>query len=388
MILAGLGTLAQPATACQYRTFTTMGMGMSQVDRVEPFFHNGEAPPPAAIVRHRPAFTGNATEFFGIWIVNLVLSVLTLGIYSAWAKVRTQRYFYANTRLVDAPFEYLADPIAILKGRLIAYAVVITLAVGFKLQAFWLVIPLYLLVFAALPFLVCMGLRFRARYSAWRGLRFRFDGTVGEAYTAYLWLPIASLFTLNLLLPYVVCRQHAYMMGNHAYGRKRFSYSGEAGSYYTPFLISLGMAIGLFVLMLSLLTAGIASGTEGMGAKGMGLAVVGLVYGGMFAIGVYLRARWLNLMWNNTRMGEHRIECRVQARRLAWIYLSNGVVILCTLGLAVPWAMVRTLRYRLECIELLVQGTIDEIQADGSRDTTSTGAEMVDALDMDMDIAL
>src|SRR5258707_6333866 len=42
-------------------------------------------------------FTGRAGEYFRIWIVNICLSIVTLGIYSAWAKVRRKRYFYGNT---------------------------------------------------------------------------------------------------------------------------------------------------------------------------------------------------------------------------------------------------------------------------------------------------
>ena len=49
------------------------------------------------IVRHRPEFRGDPKEYFRIWIVNLALTILTLGIYSAWAKVRKQRYFYLST---------------------------------------------------------------------------------------------------------------------------------------------------------------------------------------------------------------------------------------------------------------------------------------------------
>ena len=143
--------------------------------------------------RYTPEFHGRAGEFFGIWIVNLVLTVLTLGIYSAWAKVRTQRYFYSNTRLAGAPFDYLADPITILKGRLIAYAVLIVLVVSLKLQLLWVVVPLYLAILVLFPWLIQLSLRFRARYSAWRGLRFRFDGTIKDAYTAYMWLPILAI---------------------------------------------------------------------------------------------------------------------------------------------------------------------------------------------------
>ncbi|MFB1034562.1 MAG: DUF898 family protein, partial [Sinobacterium sp.] len=33
-------------------------------------------------------FLGKTGEFFSIWIVNLLLTIVTLGIYSAWATVR------------------------------------------------------------------------------------------------------------------------------------------------------------------------------------------------------------------------------------------------------------------------------------------------------------
>jgi hypothetical protein len=79
------------------------------------------APPPGPRVE-RIRFSGTAGEYFGIWIVNLFLTVITLGIYSAWAKVRKKRYFYGNTWLADGNFEYHGNPLAILKGRLLAFA--------------------------------------------------------------------------------------------------------------------------------------------------------------------------------------------------------------------------------------------------------------------------
>ena len=66
------------------------------------------------------SFTGTGGEYFKIWIVNLALTIVTLGVYSAWAKVRRLQYFYRHTRLAGAGFDYHGDPIAILKGRIIA----------------------------------------------------------------------------------------------------------------------------------------------------------------------------------------------------------------------------------------------------------------------------
>src|SRR5262249_422411 len=75
-----------------------------------------ETPP----LEKRFEFRGSASEYFGIWIVNLALTFVTFGIFSAWAKVRRERYFNGNTWVAGAPFEYLANPLNILKGRIVA----------------------------------------------------------------------------------------------------------------------------------------------------------------------------------------------------------------------------------------------------------------------------
>src|SRR3954471_16873506 len=78
------------------------------------------SPPP---LPHPLEFTATGGEYFRIWIVNLALTVITLGLYSPWAKVRRKRYFYEHTMLGGEAFDYRGKPIAILKGRLVAVAV-------------------------------------------------------------------------------------------------------------------------------------------------------------------------------------------------------------------------------------------------------------------------
>src|SRR3977135_3565979 len=74
--------------------------------------------------RHPVEFTADTGEYFRIWIVTLALTIVPLGIYSPWAKVRKRRYFYGHTRIDGEAFEYRANPLAILKGRLIAVAAI------------------------------------------------------------------------------------------------------------------------------------------------------------------------------------------------------------------------------------------------------------------------
>ena len=69
------------------------------------------------------AFTGYATEYFGIWITNLVLSVATLGVFSCWAKVRRVRYFRANTIILGDRLDYHTTGRMMLKGRLIVQGI-------------------------------------------------------------------------------------------------------------------------------------------------------------------------------------------------------------------------------------------------------------------------
>ena len=51
------------------------------------------------IVSDLAGVSGAAGVYFRIWIVNLFFTLITFGIYSAWAKVRKKKYFYGSTRL-------------------------------------------------------------------------------------------------------------------------------------------------------------------------------------------------------------------------------------------------------------------------------------------------
>lgn len=353
-------------------------------------------PPPHEPRRLPVEFTGRAGEYFGIWIVNVALTLLTLGIYSAWAKVRTERYFYGNTRIDGTPFEYLALPMQILKGRLIAYAVVVAMGISAHFGFLVVYFPLVFAVLLLLPWLLQRALRFRARYSAWRGMRFRFVNGVDDAYLNFMFRPLLQIPTMYMLLPWVRKHQQEYIVTGHRFGGLRFGFQGELGPYYIPFAICLGAGfVAYFVMLLAVfggtwLLEGSRSGSE-TAPREMMLAVflpVAVVYLALLVLPVFLRTRYTNLMWGNTRLGPHRFACTLRARDIIWIYLSNGVAILCTLGLAVPWAMVRLAKYRAAHFELLALGDLDEFVAEAERAEGAASAELVDALDLDVGIGL
>src|SRR5271156_3765855 len=79
---------------------------------------------PAISAPQAVIFTGTGGEYFGIWIVNLLLTIVTLGIYSAWAKVRRLQYFYRHTELAGSSFDFHGRPVRILIGRIVALVMV------------------------------------------------------------------------------------------------------------------------------------------------------------------------------------------------------------------------------------------------------------------------
>ena len=342
-------------------------------------------PPPPQALR----FTGSGGEYFQIWIVNLLLSIFTLGIYSAWAKVRRLRYFYRNTELAGARFEYHGDPLAILKGRLIALGLLMAynLSPRVSLRLFGVVL---LLLAVILPWLLRQSFRFRTHNSSYRGLRFSFHGSLSDAYTNFLVLPIFTLMTLYLGAPLMHQRIKQYQHGNARYGTERFAFHATAGNFYGAYWIILLLFLLVFITGMAVFGVTIA-GIAAHGGKPSSVAMVGamiwmfvIILGGSLMITPLWLSRIQNLTWNSTTLGPHRFRSEVGAGRLAWIYLSNFAATILTLGLFRPWADVRMARYRLESVSLLPASSLDEFVAGLEQSTGAAGQEAADLFDIDI----
>jgi len=193
------------------------------------------SPAPVTPQTYRFEFTGSGSEYFKIWIVNLLLTVLTLGIYSAWAKVRRMHYFYRNTHLDGANFEYHGMPIAILKGRLIAALLFIGYSVAGNVNPL-LGIAFFILLAIVMPWLIVRSLRFQLHNSSYRGLRFAFDGDDRGAYRVFLLNPIFAAMTLYLMAPYAHQQIKQYQHRSSRFGATYFSFTAGAGSFYAIYL--------------------------------------------------------------------------------------------------------------------------------------------------------
>ena len=331
----------------------------------------------------RPEFTGSAREYFRIWIVNLFFTLVTLGVYSAWAKVRKKRYFYGCTRLDGDSFDYFASPKTILKGRIVAVVLFVVYAFSVELYpaSMWGFWALFLL---ALPWLVVRTLAFNARNSAWRSLRFDFAPTQREAARVYIGMPLVVGLTAGLAFPWFAARQKQFVVSRHALGTTRFGCEVPVRSFYATYLLGGLMLAALVVPLGMLMGFGIARMELPEAFAWVPFVVpVALMYAAYALAYAYVQARTSNLTWNGAHGPGLRFGSTLAPWKLARLYLGNVIAAAASAGLLIPWAVVRTLRYRLENFTATIEGENLHEANPALERVGATGQEFGDIFNLD-----
>lgn len=358
-------------------------------------------------------FTGNAGEYFRIWIVNVFLSLITLGIYSAWAKVRNRRYLYGNTLVESIPLEYLAQPKQILKGRLIAFSVLAICGVTIHFvpvanKFFWIA---FMFLY---PWVFIRARSFNLRNSSYRNIRFKFRAGYGGAFAVLVGFPVifgviafaiyvafASILHsgLCIIIYVLICipliaiyaqNIKEFQVKHSRYGMTPFTFGAETKSFYAIYfkaggLLVLGTIAALVLYkpiyssLYKLTAADTAMNQEAVRQFALAIFMVPL----FLLIRAYARTLVTNVVWNNTVLEKHRFESTLKPSRIIWIAFSNIVAILFSLGLLIPWAKIRLARYRLENLKLLATGNLDGFIADEHEKVGAAGEEIADFFDFD-----
>lgn len=339
---------------------------------------------------HRVHFSGQAGAFFRIWIVNLFLTVVTLGLYTPWAKVRTRAYFYNHTSLAGEPFEYLADPMILLRGYLL-------IGVGFIIYSCSQIMPvlsglIMLTFYAVFPLLAFKSLRFYAHNSSFRNIRFAFLGSVSEAYTTYLALPFAIPLTMGLILPYWMYYRKKYFFENFAFGGTRNVFTAKVKPFYWFYfkaalmmLLAIGVVGGLAALLLP--QVGKVAGMEGNMGGLMVIVIIAIYAGSLLGftfVQQYIYAKTMNYCWQESVLGAVKFESTLLPSKLMIIQFTNLLAMLVSAGLLYPWAKVRRTRYILENLTLHVHGDLDEFTAAGGREEVAIGEAAMDFFDFEI----
>lgn len=348
--------------------------------------HDPSAQPAGAQCAHEYGlvFTGSGREYFRIWIVNLALSIATLGIYSAWAKVRRLKYFYRNTLLDGCAFNFHANPVAILRGRIFAVALALAyhLAIGFSLVAGIAVAASLVL---GLPFLLMNALRFSLRNTSYRGLRFGFAGRSAGAYLTYT--PVVLLFLLPgaiamspesreyaslavlpyLAWPWMFAAMKRYQHRNLLYAHNETAYKAPTFIFFKAYLVA-GLIIALSVVMIGMVVGLVTLFVKPMVGSNVASAVTALAgvvagYIVVLAAGPYTTLRIAEMAWNHTRLSGISFNSQLDGAALLKLQTRNTALTLLTLGLYRPFAVVSVYQFRIACLTVVSSGPLAGVLA-------------------------
>ena len=389
-------------------------------------------------------FKGDGTEYFKIWIVNVLLCIVTIGIYYPWAKVRTRRYFYANTEYADRYFDYHATGKQLFLGYLIGVFILFALQiVGSILPTIGLILPVVL--FAFIPWIIMRSLKFNMRMTSFSNVRFSFKGNLKPAYIIYMLIPIlgylaialpvfVSLFPMskldegfNVIFAFMLFlvgliaaiaigifviglftkKAAEYQIGQTKFGQGDFFININTSKFIKiqlkKILIIIGCLIILSILS-GLVFAATMSGGFNLGsisndiesAEASPLFVVGflVVYFGFIATFLFATAysfsRQRQYIFENTTLDKAiTFRSTVGAKRYFYILVTNMLLVLFTAGLALPWAKVRVARYIadnswIEASDIDINSYLTQKE----KEQSAIGEEIGDVLDIDIDIAI
>ena len=393
------------------------------------------APPPETPTATAPQpiafeFRGNGKEYFKIWIVNLALTIATAGIYSPWAKVRNLRYFYGNTYLDGSAFEFLGSPIAILKGRIIAVLAFgcYWITANFYPFANLFLLPIFALLF---PWVFVKTLTFRSRNSAYRNLTFSYYGGYRQIAAAYLGLPLlmvgamaaaymmsgipmhlpggvpaqlspavgakagilfsVAVLGISLLFPYYYFLQKRVFAEPRNFGDSPFVFAaGPRDFYRLMFKLSLLSILAVVAVLAVMGVAGVFNkGKAAVAPHGMLYVSIISIFGfGLFQLLLFVAFKtWTrNLVLSAVRIGEAQVESRLRVLDVFFLYLSNIIAVICTLGLLIPWAKVRLARYQLGKTSLMSPEGTENFTGSPGASASAVGEELADFFDLDLAI--
>ena len=335
-------------------------------------------------MKHEPAlplrFSGSTNEYFRIWFVNLVLTLLTLGLYSAWAKVRKEQYFYRHTWLQEHNFDYHADPVRILRGRIV-FVILVAAATLLQNYVTWTLLLVLAFGFVMTPWVMVSMLRFKAKNSSYKSIRFSFHGSTAESYKTMLVGGLVYVCTFGLGVFYWQYRLYEFVGKHHRFGDLNFRFNSKASDFFIIYLFSFFIYAALAsVLVVAVVVVKTLSGNDDLFEP---MAFI-FLYAAAFIVEAFLKAMVTNRIWSSLVVGEHQLKSTQTFFGVLFLQLTNLLGIVFSLGLLIPWTKVRSVRYRIEHLELLPRGELFA-NAGAQQDVSALGQAIDDLGDFELD---
>ena len=346
-------------------------------------------------------FHGSWQEFARIAFPNLLLSIVTLGIYRFWATTREREYLWSKTQFIDERLEWTGRGIELFIGFLMAFFliglpfIIIQLVSqglifrGETIIAGLVTLTMFVLLFYLTGVAYFRALRYRLSRTYWRGIRGGSDDPGFQYGLAYMWKSIVGWLPLFLLVPWSMISLWNDRWNAMSFGPHRFSANAEWKPlmkryllfYLVPFLI----VIGGVIFGISMAVSG---GTpDALGNTGMAIGAIFVVVAILaFYIILPLAAlafysKYFRLAVVGLRL--HNLEFDFRARAADWIlfFLANIAIVVCTLGIGYIFMPYRNWKFFIDHMEAYGEINIDDL-TQSETIVAKHGEGLLDAFDV------
>jgi uncharacterized membrane protein YjgN (DUF898 family) len=305
------------------------------------------------------AFKGEGSAFFGILIVNWILTAVTLGFYYPWARAKQLQYIYSHTTLNNESFYFSGTGAEIFKGFIKLIGMYLLFMVGYSLFVRYAESPilaillLYLCFFAIIPVIIHGSLRYRMSRSSYRGIRFGYRGDRKELMAQYFKDVLLSILTLGIYSSWLSMNLRSYTHRHMRYGNIEFANEARGVDY---FILNFKGAL------LSILTLGIYA--------------------------FWWQKDIFNYYIDNLELkqGENRIKMNSTATGGAFfkLLITNFLLLIITFGIAAAWVEMRRLRFIFSHIQMSGNIDLSAVSQTEAEYNDAFGEDAIDFFNIDM----
>ncbi|NNC94012.1 MAG: DUF898 family protein [Chitinophagales bacterium] len=304
-------------------------------------------------------FYGEWSKFLGIYIINIFLTIITIGIYYPWAKAAIFKYLWGETEFDNERFVFHGTGREMFIGFIKAIALFgsLTLLVGIAemtenvvaiaIATFIFSIGFILLV----PLAIHGALKYRSSRTSWKGIHAGYRGDRQELMKKFVAGLLLTILTLGLYGAWFINDIRKYLIDHLRFGSLEFKFNGKGVDFFL---------INLIGIALSILTAGI--------------------YIFWYARNIY--RFYVNNLEVHQKGSAINFESTATAGKIFKLIIPNILIILFTLGLGIPYAIIRYYRFIFDNANLQEYIDTNAIIQTEEDYRDATGEDLMDLMDI------
>jgi len=310
--------------------------------------------------RRHLSFHGSGGQLFGIYLLNTLLTIITLGFYSFWGRTKVRAYLWGKSQLEGDRFLYHGTGRELMNGAfkaMLVFGLPLTLVNALpeflepkKILEMVALVVTYAAILLFIPVAMVGARRYRFSRTSWRGIHFSFRGQIWDFVRLFIGGWFLTLLTLGLYYPFYDTRRHGFMVSKSYFGSQRFKFDGAGRDLFKAYLL----ALLLF------------------------LPTLGLYW-------FWFMAKKQRYFWEHTHLDTIHFRSTVTGGRLLAFHLGNLLFLILTLGLAWSWVVVRKVRFNFAYLAL--EGVMDpaKIQQEAQA-ASATGDALAGFMDASFDL--